>query len=167
MDQVALGVEISVDRRHTSIVAAGPNEGGFTVVDLLEYFPGPHAAPVIIERFKAKNVVGVALDTRSPSATLLAPLKDAGVKVVEPSAIDLAVAHGEFLDRLNAGELRHVPRAELTAAVRAGTERPLAGGSAWQRRGSDVDVGPLNAATLAVWLWNHKPPEIIAIAAWI
>jgi hypothetical protein len=81
---------------------------------------------------------------------------DAGVKVTTPSTSDVVVAHGLFLDTLAAG--RHKGQAELTAAVRFGTERRVGGGTAWERRGAPVDVAPLTAATLAVWGWLYRPP---------
>ena len=68
-----------------------------------------------------------------------------------PSSHDTAVAHGVFRDELAAGRLRHAGEPELTAAVRAGVERPLGGAAAWQRRGESVDGSPLRAATLAAW----------------
>ena len=94
--------------------------------------------------------------------TTIRLLTDAHVRVTELSTHDLAVAHGQFLDTLAAGRLKHGGQPELTAAVRHGTQRPLSGADAWQRRGTAVDVSPLAAATLAVWalLRRHALPRI-------
>jgi isoaspartyl peptidase/L-asparaginase-like protein (Ntn-hydrolase superfamily) len=94
----------------------------------------------------------VALDPRSPAATALRPLTDAGVAVNELSTHDVAVAHGEFVDAVRAGVLRHTAQAELTAAIRHGEQRRLGGATAWERRGAPVDVAPALAAEIAVWM---------------
>ncbi len=38
-----------------------------------------------------------------------------------------------------------------------GTSRALGGAATWQRRGTAVDMGPLDAATFAVWAVLDKP----------
>ena len=80
------------------------------------------------------------------------------MKATTPSTSDVAVAHGLFVDALAAGRLRHTGQAELTAAVRFGTERRVGRGTACERRGAPVDVAPLTAATLALWWWLYRPP---------
>jgi len=157
--QVALGVEISEDRTHTSIVAAGDVGKGMVLVDLLAYLTGTEARPTILRLRKARTVQSVVIDPHSPGATLIKPLTDAEVTVTQPSTSDIAVAQGTFLDELAAGRLRHAGQPELNAAVRHGTRRPLGGATAWQRRGMPVDVSPLSAATLAVWGLLYGPAE--------
>ena len=93
----------------------------------------------------------VALDPRSPAATAVAPLEDAGVYLIELSTHDLAVAHGGFVDAIAAGRLRHAGQSELTMAIRHGQQRRLGGATAWERRGAPVDVSPAVAAEIAVW----------------
>ena len=65
----------------------------------------------------------------------------------------------ELFDELASGRLRHAGQPELDAAVRHGTQRPLGGATAWQRRGMPVDVSPLAAATLAVWGLLYGPQD--------
>jgi len=170
LTECALGIEISEDRRHTSIVAAGNVAGGFVLVELAAYLDGTTGAVDAVVVLRAeRTVVAVAVDPHSPAATLLRPLSDAGVAVTTLSTSDVAVAHGELLDELAAGRLRHVADARLDAAVRHGTQRPLGGASAWDRRGAAVDVGPLTAATWAVWALRNAPPpqpEVIPSVAW-
>jgi hypothetical protein len=67
------------------------------------------------------------------------------------STHDVAVAHGEFVDTLAEGGLRHAGQAELTSAIRYGQQRRLGGATAWERRGAPVDVSPAIAAEIAVW----------------
>jgi hypothetical protein len=166
MDECALGVEIAEDRSHTSIVAAGLVDGDVLLVDLVRYLDGPDGAGAVLDLRAERKVVAVAVDPHSPGATLIKPLEDARVKLMLPSTSDVVVAHGDFLDTLAAGRLRHAGQAALTAAVRAGTQRPMGGAVGWARRGEAVDGGPLRAATLAVWAWTHRPPERVPLAAW-
>jgi hypothetical protein len=167
MAECALGIEISEDRSHTSIVAAGVIEADMLLVDLVAYLDGPDATSAVLGLREARKVVAVAVDPHSPGATLIKPLTDAGLKLLLPSTSDVVVAHGDFLDTLAAGRLRHAGPAELTAAVRHGAQRPMGGAVGWARRGETVDGGPLRAATLALWAWTHRPPEIVPLFAWV
>jgi hypothetical protein len=80
------------------------------------------------------------------------------------STSDTVVAWGEFMDALKGGRLKVVAAPELDQAVRLAMTRPLAGGTAWMRRGALVDSSPLTAATWAVWAAEHVPripePEV-------
>ncbi len=165
LTECALGVEVAVDRSHTSIVAAGALDG-MVGVELVAYLPGTDASAAVVELLSARQVVAVVIDPRSGAATLLRPLTAAGVKVTEPSTSDLAVATGSFLDELAAGRLRHGGQPELTAAVRAGTQRPAGGAQVWDRRGAVIDVSPLTAATLALWGWLYRPLGRASSAPW-
>jgi hypothetical protein len=182
MDEYTLGIEIAEDRRHTSVVVAGAVEGDVVLVDLRAYVDGPDATGVVLElleerkasapdeRFPPRKMRAVAIDPHSPAATLIKPLSDplrnAGVKLLLPSTSDVVVAHGNFLDALAAGRLRHAGQSKLTAAVRAGTQRPMGGAVGWTRRGEQVDGSPLRAATLALWAWTNRPPEWVPLIAW-
>jgi hypothetical protein len=155
----ALGIEIAEDRRHTSIAAAGYIDGGFVLVELAAYIDGTDPVAEVLRLRAERTVSAVAVDPRSPAATALKPLKDAGIDVTELSTHDVAVAHGEFLDAVAAGRLRHSGQAELTTAIRHGQQRRLGGGSAWERRGASVDVAPAVAAEIAVWTLEHVRPS--------
>jgi hypothetical protein len=157
--RVALGIEISEDRAHTSIIGAGYVSTGVVLVDLLAYLTGTDATATVAAAGQ-RTVQSVVIDPHSPGATLIKPLTDAEVNVTQPSTSDIAVAHGTLLDERAAGRLRHAGRSELDVAVRHGTQRPLGGATAWQRRGMPVDdVSPLVAATLAVWGLLYGPAE--------
>jgi hypothetical protein len=137
LTECALGVEISEARDHTSVAAAGYIAGGFILVELAAYLDGTDPVAEVLRLQGERKVHAVALDPRSPAATAVAPLEDAGVYLIELSTHDLAVAHGGFVDALAAG--RH------------GQQRRLGGATAWERRGAAVDVSPALAAEIAVW----------------
>lgn len=159
MTDVALGVEIAEDRSHTSIVAASRTADEQTLISLLHYMPGTDAVATILAELDARTVLATVIDPHSPGATLIEPLIAAGIKVIQLTTHDVAVAHGEFLDEFAGGRIRHAGQPELTAAVRHGMERRLGGATAWQRRGAAVDVAPAMAAEWAVWGLLHSAPS--------
>lgn len=148
---VALACEISEDRKHAAIVAAGREKDGTRVVVDLVWYDHPRGAVERLTELVTKHdPVATVVDPRSQAATLLRPLADAGVFVTQPATQAVAVAHGEFLDLVQDGRLAHLSQPPLTSAVQAAQQRPLAGAQAWERR-VVVDQSPLVAATLAVW----------------
>ena len=148
---VALAAAISEDRQRASIVSAGREIGGARLlVDLVWYDHPRGAVARLADLYTGHDPVAVVIDPMSQAGTLLRPLADAGVMVTLVKPQDVAVAHGSFLDLVNDRGLAHLDQPPLTAAVRAGQQRPLAGAQAWDRKVA-VDQSPLTAATLATW----------------
>jgi hypothetical protein len=163
LTECALGVEIGEARDHVSIAAAGYMDADFVLVELAAYLDGTDPTAEVLRLRAERTVTAVAVDPHSPGATLVKPLTDAGIMLTQLSTHDVAVAHGEFLDLVASGRLRHSGQPELTAAVRHGTQRRLGGAAAWERRGTAVDISPLTAATWAVWaLRNVRRPFVWA-----
>lgn len=158
LQSVALGVEVSSDRLHTSVAAAA-HDGDRVAVVLLEYLDGTDTAGTVADiAGKAVDLLGVVVDPRSPAATLVEPLQVLGVDVVTPNTHEVAVAHGRFVDELRAGRLKIADHPQLDAAAQHALTRPLAGGEALDRRKPVVDSSPLVAAELAVWRLLSAPP---------
>lgn len=163
--EVAFACEISEDRKHASIVASGREKDGTRVVVDLVWYDHPRGAVARLAELGAKHdPVATVVDPRSQAGTLLKPLAEAGILVTAPATQDVAVAHGEFRDLVNDGRLAHLDQPPLTAAVRAGQQRPLAGAQAWERR-IQVDQSPLVAATLACWAFLRWE-ELAAPGVW-
>jgi hypothetical protein len=147
----AIGVDIAHDRGHTSAVIATRVQDGRVLIEL-HYLAASDTAQAVANLCASRpGLVATVVDPQSPAATLLAPLKDLGVRVTEPTSRDVALAHGLFLDELKAGRLRYVDHEALTAAVQHAMARPLAGAEALERRRVDVDASPMTAAEVAVW----------------
>lgn len=108
------------------------------------------------------RLAAVVIDAQSPAMSLLPDLSDRHVRVTVTGVRDIARACGRWSDMLRAGTLTHRPDADqpqLAAAVAGATRRPVgsAGSWAWNRAGTDTDISPLVACTLAVHgAWNSK-----------
>jgi hypothetical protein len=153
--EVTFACEISEDRKHAAIIAAGREVDGTRLVVDLVFYEHPRGAVAKLAALGGKHdPVATVVDPRSQAGTLLRPLAEAGVLVTEPATSDVAVAHGEFLDLVRDGLLAHLSQPPLTAAVQAAQQRPLAGAQAWERR-LVVDQSPLVAATLACWAFRR------------
>jgi hypothetical protein len=147
--EVAVAAAISEDRQHASVVLASRGDGKI-VVDL-DYYDHPRGVIArLSELYEERDPVAVVVNAKAQSGTLVEPLRNAGIIALLPSAEDVAVAHGQFLDLVADGGLEHLNQKPLTDAVRAAQQRPLAGAKAWDPK-TAVDQGPLVAATLAVW----------------
>jgi hypothetical protein len=156
---VALALEISEDRQHTSIAAAGHLADDLVLLELAAYLDGTDPVQAVLELKAERKVLGVVVDPHSHAATTMAPLEAAGVTLTRPSSVDLVVAHGSFLDLLAAGRIRHQGQPQLTAAARALEQRRLGGATAPERRGALVDVSPAVAAELALWALLALPAD--------
>ncbi len=150
--ECALGAEISQDRSRCAVAKAWRESPSRLAVKVAWHGITGAAADVLDALYVADDPVSVALDPRSPSATLCGQLAERGIVVVRLGPEDVAVAHGEFRDLVATGGLRHFGQPGLTAAVRGAQERPLSGAVALERRVAP-DQSPLTSAEFAVWAY--------------
>jgi hypothetical protein len=155
--EVALALEVAEDRSHTSIVAAGHLPDDLVLLELVSYLDGTDPVAAVLALREERTVQAVAIDPHSNATTAIGPLEDAGVKITRPSSVDLVTAHGNFLDLLAAGRIRHQGQPQLTAAARHLEQRRLGGATAPERRGALTDVAPAIAAELAAWALLFVP----------
>lgn len=162
--EFTLAAAISEDRQLASVAVARKSSTGKVVVDI-RFHDSPRLVVAWLSgAYAFSEPAALVVNPKSQSATLIEPLRAAGIIAFEPSAEDVAAAHGEFLDLVGDGGLEHLGQKELTDAVRAAQQRPLAGAKAWDPRIS-VDQGPLVAATLAVWRFRRHE-ELSSPGAW-
>jgi hypothetical protein len=167
--EVALAVEINHGRDHCSIASAGYLDGDLVLVSLDRYldYRGDAAGLVaaVSELRDQRDVLGVVVDPHSPGATAIHALEAARITVTKPSASDLAVAHGGFLDLLAAGRMRHQRQPTLDGAMAALEARRLGGATGPERRGSaPADVSPAVACEWAAWALETLPRPVQPIA---
>lgn len=102
------------------------------------------------------RTASVAIDSQSPAMSLLADLKARHVKVIVTNYSDMGRACGKFLDMLRDGKFTHLPDDKapaLATAVANATTRSIgkSGAVGWNPMGSDIDISPLVACTLALY----------------
>jgi hypothetical protein len=171
--EVAFGCAISESctchhkpRQHGAIVAAGRSETGKLLVDLAPFYGHPRLLVArMAELYLKHDPVAVVVNPKSHSGTLIKPLADEGIIAVQPTAQDVAVAHGEFLDLVENQMMEHLDQPPLTAAVRGAQQRAVAGAQAWEPR-VETDQAPLVAATLACWGFRRWE-ELSQPGAWV
>ena len=152
----ACGVEVSRDRDQTWVARAAHHKD-YVVVEQLGPVAGTTAVVGLLGGWcKGWQAEAVGIDPTSPSATLVEPLRAARLPVKTTDAHNMAVAHGTFVDLLNAGRLRIRGHSALDQAARQAVERRLAGAQAVDRYQGE-DVAPLNSAELAVWALVSAP----------
>jgi hypothetical protein len=151
LDPVCLAFDVSPSRA-TSIAAAGMNADGNLHVEVIHARAGTGwVAQRLAELYERHDVTEIVCDGFGPSVSIARRVDEAGVTVRRVHAGEYAEACGVFEDSVGERQLRHIGQDELTAAIRGARTRPLVDRWAWSRTKSVADVGPLIAATLAVW----------------
>jgi len=160
---VAFAIHVNLRRTHAAICYAGRRDDGAMQVGIVDWRPGTGWVAERVRDLRERwSPVAIAVDTRSES--LLLELERAGITAPEdperpqrgdlavPSAAEAAAAFGLFIDacRADPPQLRHLDEAPLNVALAGAGTRPLAGGTTWDHK-SPVEIGPLQAATLAHW----------------
>lgn len=159
---VVFAVDVNPARTHGVIVACGML-GEAAHVAVVDYRPGTHW---IVDRLaglcRSWDPLAVALDVKGPVGSLLLDLAEVGIEppedrdrpgrgtLIVPTAGETAQGFGLFVDAVRESRIRHADDGPLNLAVAGAAVRPLAGGSAWDRK-AGADISPLVAATLAHW----------------
>ncbi|KAA8831457.1 terminase [Bifidobacterium tissieri] len=102
------------------------------------------------------RTASVVIDSQSPAMSLLSDLKARHVRVTVTNAADMGRACGRVLDMLRDGTLSHLPddmQPALGMAVAGATTRNIgnSGAIGWNKLGTDTDISPLVACTLALY----------------
>ncbi|MFF2009163.1 terminase [Streptomyces sp. NPDC058195] len=167
-DPVVFAIDVTPERTHASICAAGYN-GESVHVEVIDNRPGTgwvaERARELTEKWNPRCWV---VDAGSPAGSLLDDLKralrpdvdeswgDADdelllAPVVSPRVREIAQATGQLYDAVASGQLVHLDQAPLATALAGARKRDLGEAWAWSRRTVGVDITPLVAVTLARW----------------
>lgn len=156
---LSFGVDMPPDRSAISIGYAIRKDDGTALIGIEEYRSTrtqgtAWAVDWLAERWP--KTAAVVIDAQSPAMSLLPDLKNRHVRVTITQTRDLGAATGRMLDMIRDGAVRHLPDGEqpqLAAAVRGAALRNIGpdGSVAWNKKGSDVDISPLQSATLALY----------------
>jgi hypothetical protein len=152
VDPVAFAADVTPERSHAAIGAAGRRGDGLEHVEVVDHRPGTGwVVGRLVELAGKWSPCAIVVDDTGPAGSLVAPLEEAGLEVVRPTARARAAADGGFYDAVAERSLRYVPRPALDAAVAGAQQRPLGDAWAWARKGLSTDITPLVAVSLARW----------------
>ncbi|WP_326597759.1 terminase large subunit domain-containing protein [Streptomyces sp. NBC_01803] len=171
---VALALDVSADRTHSSIGLASVRADGREHWELVDRRAGTDwVVPALVKLKRLHHPVAIAVAaTGSPAASLIDDLVAAGIDAPEdpehPQRGDLAVlrsgdqveACGQWADAVAQGTAVHIEQAPLTAAVTGARTRSV--GDAWvlHRKSSLTDVSPLCAVVWARWALLTRLPAV-------
>lgn len=142
-DPTALGIAIDLDRTWASIGAVSGTYLGAHRRDRLGPWLFEETKRIALERN-----IPVGVDGRGPAASLIQPLKDAGVRVVECTTEHYILACAELYDGLVEGRYEHANHDHLNAAVAVAGWRHIGDRLVWARAGGDITM--LEADTVAL-----------------
>ena len=147
-EPVALGIAIDLERVWGSIGAVGANYLGAVRRDRL--------GPWLVEettRIALERSLPVGIDGKGPAASLIEPLRKAGVTVHEFSTEEYILACSDVYDGLVEGRIEHGDHDDLNAAVAVAGWRKIGDRKVWARAGGDITM--LEADTLALRAGQH------------
>ncbi|MBA3781019.1 MAG: terminase [Nocardioides sp.] len=169
---IALCVDVSWDRSTSHIGLASRREDGNLHVEVIASRTGTEWVIdwLTDERERSAAVLSapVALQAKgAPASSLIQPLREAGVNVVEWGGSDLGAGTGAFYDLVRAavGEgaaetgVRHRNQPILNIAAANAATKPAGDAWWWDRRKSSVDVASLIAVTGASWCLTSAMPS--------
>lgn len=177
--RVAYAIAVNHQRTYTAIAEVGARADGRLQATIVDYREGTNWVADRAKQLKQQwSPIGIACQDKGPSGTLIAPLGEESEVLVDgvphlvsitppadrdaprcgdlavPWANDVAIAYGLTIDALTERRLVHMDNdVSLNVAVAGAQTRRLGGGTAWEYRGP-VDVSPLEAVSLALWLYQ-------------
>lgn len=153
---LAFAADVTPDLAYASIARATTIPNG-VLLDLPAHRRGTSWVADEMARLRGESTVPVALDLGSPASVLADDFARAGIETVNPAARDVVQGCSSLLDGLIRMSVWHSTDADLDAAVKGATRRPVGDAWAWSRKNSLVDISPLVASTLALWGAGQVP----------
>jgi hypothetical protein len=140
VDPVSFAADVTPERSHAAIAVAGRRPDGLGHAEVVDHRPGTGwVAGRLVELANRWSPCAIVVDETGLAGSLVAPLEEAGLEVVRPTAKARAAADGGFYDAVAEQSLRYVPRPALDAAVAGAQQRPLGDAWAWARKGLSTD----------------------------
>jgi hypothetical protein len=143
-------LSVSPDRRWTSFSTCGRRSDGLLHMDTTKRAAGTDWVVPFAAEVYAGSRIPIRVHKTGPEASFIAPLREAGVEVVEVSSTEVAAATGQVIDAANAGQLRHLGQGSLDVAVKGAVLKMGGDGAVlWSQRNSQVEISALMACTVA------------------
>lgn len=160
---MALGFDVAVDRTDAAIVAAWRRPDGVVVTEVADHRDGVGwLVERLLELRDRWRPRAIACDAAGPALDVADAAERAGLPVVGLKAREYAGACAAYLDAVSADPPRlvYVPHPALDAAAASAARRTLGDAWAWGRRQSAGSLATLTASTVAVWAFDHAPPDL-------
>lgn len=159
-----LAVDVTPDGERVGVVAAVKTATGVhLMVNPLSAFDRDEVVGAVEHAVDANDPLGVLLDPKGPSSTLVKQLVDAGVEPTEMSFKSVTAACELFLALVAEGKVSHDGDPRWVEALKVAEFRTgHGGGRALAKQAGSIEV--LVAATFAVWgLFEFAPPEHVEV----
>lgn len=160
-------VDVSEDRRYTSIAAAVMCDDGIPLVALVDeprlgmlWLPDELAA----KAQDAGHYEVMVQERGCPAMEFRQPLAERGLNVRAVAGSWLGIATGRMRDAIIEKRVRFTQQRPIDLAVQAGVTRYYGETHAWDRRASAADIAPLVACTLA--LYGLENPVDVPLSAY-
>lgn len=157
--ELRLAFDVTPTRSHGAVSGAWRDPStGRPVVDTMDARPG---TSWLVERIEALSerygVTEVSCDAAGPALDIADELERRGqVKVRRVGGREYVAACAAFLAAIDARMLLHRDTPALNQAVAAAAKRDLGDTWVWARRQSAGPIAALVAATVALWLYDHR-----------
>lgn len=162
-----LGVDVNLDHSWACISGAGKRDDGLPSVEDIVHDRG---TGWVVRRAKElldkHGRIPVAIDARSPAASLIPDFEAAGIEVLKLTTADVTQACGWLFSSINDRAIRHCG-SDLDKAVAGAIKRNVGDAFAWGRKQSVVDITPLNSATWALAAMTLDPGPITDAGVWV
>jgi hypothetical protein len=154
----ALVIDVSPDRRFTTIGVAGTTSADGEDVNLLlvHSMKGTQTAlPKVQKLIDERDIIDVSI-TSGAARALEPDLVKAGIDYTKLSTADMAAAYAALQEAIKAETVRHVGQIELDTAMAMTKTRTWLTGEAevFDRRGYSANVSPAVAAAGALYRWG-------------
>ena len=168
--RLAVAFDVSPAGDRATVCAAYADDNGLPRIEVMESRPGVDWLVDFLVPVSDRWRAPIGYDSGSKSALGVADKlaqQRLRSKLVGLTTTDYAVACQRFTSDVLEGKLRHARQPDLTAAVLGATRRPIGdAGYGWGRRASGVDITPLVAASVALFvsgtLKRRRAPLLVA-----
>jgi hypothetical protein len=158
---VAVGFDVSPDRRRAAVAIAAKRGDGLTHVELVAAHPGVGwLASFLCDFDNRHDPYSILCD--AAQGLLAEQVFQAGARMPETvDRAELAQGCAKLVDLVEADEIRHLGDPVLLDAIRAAKTTSMGdGGFAFSRRTSHGDLSPLYAVVLAILGMARMPAEM-------
>lgn len=161
-----LGVDVNLDHSWACISGAGKRDDGLPSVEDIVHDRGTGWVVRRVKELLDKHGrIPVAIDARSPAASLIPDFEAAGIEVLKLTTADVTQACGWLFSAINDRAIRHCG-SDLDKAVAGAIKRNVGDAFAWGRKQSVADITPLNSATWALAAMNLDLGPITDAGVW-